>query len=71
MNVEEWREIAELRATGMSISGIAERLHTSRNTVRRALSFDSPPSDHRPRAGSSADAHIEAIRALALQRTLG
>lgn len=56
MNAAEWREIVELRRSGRSVSGIATSLGISRNTVRRALEFDNPPSDHRPRAGSSADA---------------
>lgn len=56
VNADEWREIVELRQAGESISGIATRLKVSRNTVRRALDFEAPPRDHRPRSGSSADA---------------
>ncbi|TQC50557.1 LuxR family transcriptional regulator [Rhodococcus sp. WS4] len=56
VNADEWREIVELRQSGESISGIATRLKISRNTVRRALEFEAPPQDHRPRSGSSADA---------------
>ncbi|QSE95382.1 helix-turn-helix domain-containing protein [Rhodococcus pseudokoreensis] len=56
VNADEWREIVELRRAGGSISGIATRLKISRNTVRRALEFEAPPHDHRPRSGSSADA---------------
>lgn len=56
MNAAEWREIVELRRSGHSISGIATILNVSRNTVRRGLEFTEPPSDHRPRIGSSADA---------------
>ncbi|MDV7355309.1 LuxR C-terminal-related transcriptional regulator [Rhodococcus oxybenzonivorans] len=56
VNADEWREIVELRQSGESISGIATRLKVSRNTVRRALNFEAPPRDHRPRSGSSADA---------------
>ena len=56
MNADEWREIVDLRQSGESISGIATALNVSRNTVRRALEFDGPPPDHRPRVGSSADA---------------
>ncbi|SNT45214.1 ATP-binding protein [Rhodococcoides kyotonense] len=56
MNADEWREIVDLRRSGESISGISVALNISRNTVRRALEFDGPPPDHRPRIGSSADA---------------
>lgn len=56
MNADEWREIVELKQSGESISSIATRLKVSRNTVRRALTFETPPGDHRPRTGSSADA---------------
>ncbi|MFE5700021.1 ATP-binding protein [Rhodococcus koreensis] len=64
MNSNEWQQIVDLRRAGVTISGIATRLQISRNTVRRALSFDEPPGDHRPRTGSSADALVPAITAL-------
>ncbi|GAA5063701.1 LuxR family transcriptional regulator [Nocardia callitridis] len=63
MNADEWHEIIELQRSGESISGIAKRLRISRNTVRRALTFETPPRDHRPRSGSSADALVPAIEA--------
>ncbi|MGW5518871.1 ATP-binding protein [Nocardia africana] len=53
MNVDEWSEIRRCHDDGESIKGIALRLGMSRNTVRRALSLDSPPDDHRPRSGSA------------------
>jgi len=64
LNADEWSEIRRLDADGMSIKGIAAHLAMSRNTVRRALSFDEPPHDHRARSGSAADAHADRIRAL-------
>jgi predicted ATPase/DNA-binding CsgD family transcriptional regulator len=64
VNADEWGEIQRLHADGMSIKGVAAHLRMSRNTVRRALSFDAPPADHRPRAGSTADAHADRIRTL-------
>lgn len=64
MNADEWSEIHRLHAAGMSIKGMAAHLGMSRNTVRRALSFDAPPPDHRPRSGSATDAFAERIRSL-------
>ncbi|MFC4948253.1 ATP-binding protein [Pseudonocardia sp. GCM10023141] len=64
MNSDEWSEIHRLSATGMSIKGMAAHLGMSRNTVRRALSFDAPPPDHRPGRGSATDAYAERIREL-------
>ncbi|MBY8857234.1 LuxR C-terminal-related transcriptional regulator [Nocardia sp. CA2R105] len=55
MNVDEWSEIRRCHGDGESIKGIALRLGMSRNTVRRALSLDSPPEDHRRRSGSVTD----------------
>lgn len=62
MNADEWREIRKLHAEGATIKGIAESLGMSRNTVRRALAYDEPPGDHRPRKGSVADAFESSIR---------
>lgn len=64
MNADEWSEIHRLHAQGMSIKGMAAHLGMSRNTIRRALSFESPPPDHRARRGSAVDVHAEEIRAL-------
>ncbi|MFC9550314.1 LuxR C-terminal-related transcriptional regulator [Rhodococcus sp. NPDC056960] len=64
MNSDEWHQITDLRLAGESISAIAATLRISRNTVRRALTFDAPPPDHRPRRGSSADALAPAIATL-------
>lgn len=58
MNADEWAEIHRLRDSGVPIEGIVASLATSRNTVRRALSFSSPPDDHRPRTGSVATEFI-------------
>jgi predicted ATPase/DNA-binding CsgD family transcriptional regulator len=67
LNADEWSEIHRLHATGMSIKGMAGHLGMSRNTIRRALSFDSPPSDHRPGRGSATDAYADRIRALLVE----
>ncbi|WP_330253554.1 LuxR C-terminal-related transcriptional regulator [Nocardia sp. NBC_00565] len=64
MNSDEWRQIVDLRKAGESVSAIATTLHISRNTVRRALTFDAPPRDHRPRTGSTADSLAPAIGTL-------
>jgi predicted ATPase/DNA-binding CsgD family transcriptional regulator len=64
VNADEWAEIHRLRESGVPIKGIATTLAMSRNTVRRALSFTSPPRDHRPRTGSVADQFAERISAL-------
>ncbi|RTL66161.1 MAG: LuxR family transcriptional regulator [Pseudonocardiaceae bacterium] len=64
MNADEWSEIHRLHAEGMSVKGLAAHLGMSRNTVRRALTFDAPPPDHRARRGSAADAYADRIRVL-------
>lgn len=64
MNADEWAQIHRLRDAGTPIKGIATSLAMSRNTVRRALSFSSPPPDHRPRTGSVVDEFTDRIRRL-------
>ncbi|WP_433502552.1 ATP-binding protein [Pseudonocardia halophobica] len=64
MNADEWSEIHRLHGAGMSIKGMAAHLGMSRNTIRRALSFDAPPPDHRHGRGSATDAYAEQIRSL-------
>jgi predicted ATPase/DNA-binding CsgD family transcriptional regulator len=59
VNADEWREIRQLRATGMSIKGVAVALHISRNTVRRALSFDEPPDDRPVRRSTAPGALLD------------
>lgn len=61
VNSDEWRQIVDLRNEGESVSAIATTLGISRNTVRRALTFETPPRDHRPRSGSMADSLAPAI----------
>ncbi|MDF3310221.1 LuxR C-terminal-related transcriptional regulator [Rhodococcus sp. T2V] len=64
MNADEWDEIRRLHRQGSPIKHIAVQLGMSRNTVRRALTLDEPPSDHRSRRGSVVDPVDSAIREL-------
>jgi transposase len=65
LSVEDWAEIRRLhRAEGMSIKAIVRRLRVGRNTVRRALAADAPPSYSRPAKPSIVDAVEPQIRAL-------
>jgi transposase len=65
LSVEDWAEIRRLhRAEGMPIKAIARRLGVGRNTVRRALAADGPPSYSRPAKPSIVDAVEPQIRAL-------
>ncbi|WP_084727633.1 LuxR C-terminal-related transcriptional regulator [Rhodococcoides yunnanense] len=65
MNADEWHEIRTLHTSGVPITGIAQRLSMSRNTVRRALSLDAPPDDRRSirRTDDGTDAAIRDILA--------
>jgi transposase len=66
--VEDWAEIRRLhRAEGMPIKAIVRRLGVGRNTVRRALASDVPPSYSRPVKPSVVDAVEPQIRALLAQ----
>jgi transposase len=54
--VEDWAEIRRLhRADGLPIKTIARTLGVSRNTVRAAISSESPPKYQRRPAGSAVD----------------
>ena len=65
LSVEDWAEIRRLhRAEGMPIKAIVRKLGVGRNTVRRALAADTPPSYSRPARPSIADAVEPQIRAL-------
>nr|WP_110205176.1 LuxR C-terminal-related transcriptional regulator [Nocardioides daejeonensis] len=64
MNKDEWEQVTSLHASGESIKGIARRLGMSRNTVRRALSFESAPDDSRGARSTLYDQHGERIRRL-------
>ncbi|MGO3327481.1 ATP-binding protein [Gordonia sp. (in: high G+C Gram-positive bacteria)] len=64
MNADEWHEICRYYDEGESIKGIALRLGMSRNTVRRALSLEAPPADHRQLKGSAVDVVDQQIRDL-------
>jgi transposase len=66
--VEDWAEIRRLhRAEGMPIKAIVRRLGVGRNTVRRALASDGPPSYSRPVKPSIVDAVEPQIRVLLLE----
>ena len=67
MNADEWHEIRRYHDEGESIKGIALRLEMSRNTVRRALSLEGPPEDHRQLKGSAVDGVDQQIRDLIAQ----
>lgn len=64
MNPEEWRTVHQLRQGGTPIKQIASQLGMARNTVRRALSMEAAPDDHRSQRGSVIDAVDGQIRAL-------
>jgi transposase len=65
LSVEDWVEIRRLyRAEGMPIKAIVRRLGVGRNTVRRALAADGPPSYSRPVKPSIVDVVEPQIRAL-------
>jgi transposase len=65
LSMEDWAEIRRLhRAEGVSIKEIARLMGLARNTVRRAVRADEPPSYKRKSGGSGVDAHEPAIRRL-------
>jgi len=65
LKVEDWAEIRRLyRAEGSSINEIVRRLGVSRNTVRAAVRFDSPPEFKRQPRPSSVDPFEGEIRRL-------
>ncbi|WP_239396009.1 IS21 family transposase [Frankia sp. CiP3] len=65
LNVEDWAEIRRLhRAEQVPIKEIARRLGVARNTVRRALASDRPPTYVRAPKGSVVDPFEPRIRAL-------
>jgi transposase len=65
LSVEDWAEIRRLyRVEGMPIKAIVRRLGVGRNTVRRALAADGPPSYSRPVKPSIVDVVEPQIRAL-------
>ena len=65
LSVEDWAEIRRLhRAEGMPIKVIARTVGCSKNTVKRALAADGPPSYSRAPAGSIVDAVEPRIREL-------
>ncbi|MFF0815129.1 ATP-binding protein [Rhodococcus sp. NPDC003318] len=64
MNADEWQEIRRLHDEGTPIKRIAVQLEMSRNTVRRALTLEEAPTDHRRRRGSSVDDVDSTIREL-------
>ena len=63
--MENWAEIRQLhRGEGLPIKTISRRLGISRNTLKRALASDEPPTYGRVAKGSAMDAFDPAIRAL-------
>ncbi|GAA2931696.1 hypothetical protein GCM10010518_17980 [Kitasatospora cinereorecta] len=68
VQVEDWAEIRRLhRAEEMPIRAIARHLGISKNTVKRALATDQPPTHSRPLKGSAVDAVEPQIRELLKQ----
>lgn len=63
MNRQDWYEIRQLHTTGMPIKAIARNRGISRNTVRRALQLDEPPSPPKKR-DSAVDVYEPDIRTL-------
>jgi transposase len=65
LSVEDWAEIRRLhRAEGMPIKQVARVMGCSKNTVRRALSAEGPPSYRRAPQGSIVDPVEPRIREL-------
>jgi transposase len=65
IKVEDWAEIRRLhRAEQMPIKMIARRMGISKNTVKRALAAQDPPTYRRANRGSIVDAVEPQIRAL-------
>ena len=65
LSVEDWAEIRRLhRAERMPIKQIARVMGCSKNTVKRALAADGPPSYRRAAQGSIVDAMEPRIREL-------
>src|SRR5665648_363464 len=68
IKVDDWAEIRRLHLSEqMPVKAIARRLGLARNTVRRALACDEPPTYQRASAGSRVDGFEPAIRALLAQ----
>jgi transposase len=65
LSVEDWAEIRRLyRSEGMPIKVVARVMGCSKNTVKRALAADGPPSYQRPPRGSIVDAVEPRVREL-------
>jgi Phage integrase family/Helix-turn-helix domain of resolvase len=65
LGVEDWAEIRRLhRAEQMPIKQVARVLGVSKNTVKRALAADGPPTYQRPARGSIVDQVEPRIREL-------
>jgi transposase len=65
IKVEDWAEIRRLyRAEQMPIKAIARRMGISKNTVKRALAAQEPPTYRRASRGSIVDAVEPQIRAV-------
>ena len=65
VDVRQWAEIRRMKEVeGLSIREIARRSGHDRNTVRRALRSEGPPSYQRPLRPSKLDPHRERIQEL-------
>ena len=64
LDVEEWYMIKELRAKGMTISGIAKETGLSRNTVKKHLKLGKPALYQRKKKPSKLDPYREQIKYL-------
>jgi len=65
LDVENWAELRRRHLVdGVSLKRLAKESGLSRNTVRRAIRADSPPSYKRPRRPSKLDPFREQINAL-------
>jgi transposase len=70
LEVERWAELRrEHFVRGASIRALAERSGLSRNTVRRALRSESPPTFRRPERPSKLDPFKDVFRAPTRPRT--
>ncbi len=65
LSVEDWAEIRRLyRAEQMPIKAVARVMGVSKNTVKRALAAEGPPTYQRPPRGSIVDAVEPRVREL-------
>lgn len=69
ISMEAWTTIRYLRSLGHSIRSIAKELNISRNTVKKALKSEHPPSCKRgPRINPDLDPFCEVIREMLIRK---